>query len=90
MLKQYLGTLDCALRFIVGAALLAGFFLLPEAGYRNWLILGDIASQQSPGLQYSRAVDLPAKRRQIKQPAPGQMVRRAPCNWRTHWRHLHS
>ena len=34
------GTLDRALRIIVGLALLAGFFLMPDAGYRWALLIG--------------------------------------------------
>lgn len=34
------GTLDRAIRVIVGLALLAGFFLMPEAGYRWALLIG--------------------------------------------------
>jgi len=42
MLKKNMGSLDRIVRAVVGIALLAGFFLLPEAGYRNWLLLGII------------------------------------------------
>ncbi len=38
MLKTNMGGLDRTLRIIVGIALLAAFFMLPEAGYR-WLLL---------------------------------------------------
>ena len=34
------GTLDRAIRVIVGLALLAGFFLMPEASYRWALLIG--------------------------------------------------
>ena len=40
MLKKNVGTLDRALRIIAGIALLAAFFLLPEAGYRWVLLIG--------------------------------------------------
>ncbi len=42
MLKKNMGSLDRILRAVVGLALLAGFFLLPDASYRNWLLLGII------------------------------------------------
>lgn len=38
MFKKNVGTIDRVLRIVVGLALLAGFFLNPEAGYR-WLYL---------------------------------------------------
>lgn len=38
MLKTNVGTLDRALRVVVGLALLIAFFALPEASYR-WLLL---------------------------------------------------
>jgi hypothetical protein len=38
MFKKNIGTLDRALRIIVGLALLAGFFLNADAAYR-WLYL---------------------------------------------------
>ncbi len=34
------GTIDRALRIIAGLALLAGFFLMPEASYRWALLIG--------------------------------------------------
>jgi hypothetical protein len=34
------GTIDRALRIIVGLALLAGFFLMPDASYRWALLIG--------------------------------------------------
>lgn len=40
MLNHNVGTIDRALRIILGLALLAGFFLLPEASYRWWLLIG--------------------------------------------------
>jgi hypothetical protein len=40
MLKHNVGTVDRALRVIVGAALLLAFFMLPEAGYRWFLLIG--------------------------------------------------
>ncbi|MEE9388704.1 MAG: DUF2892 domain-containing protein [Paracoccaceae bacterium] len=42
MLKKNMGSLDRILRAVLGLALLAGFFLLPDASYRNWLLLGII------------------------------------------------
>ena len=38
MLKKNVGTLDRVLRIVLGLALLAGFFLNPDAGLR-WLYL---------------------------------------------------
>ncbi|MCC1492380.1 DUF2892 domain-containing protein [Cognatishimia sp. F0-27] len=38
MLKKNVGTIDRALRIIIGLALLAGFFLNADAAYR-WLYL---------------------------------------------------
>ena len=38
MFKQNVGTVDRVIRVIVGLALLAGFFVYPEAGLR-WLFL---------------------------------------------------
>ncbi|MFP4273429.1 MAG: DUF2892 domain-containing protein [Paracoccaceae bacterium] len=38
MLKKNVGSIDRALRIIVGAALLMGFFLNPDGAYR-WLYL---------------------------------------------------
>ena len=40
MLKTNVGGIDRALRIIVGLALLAGFFLLPDASYRWFLLIG--------------------------------------------------
>lgn len=40
MLKSNVGGLDRAVRIIAGLALLAAFFLLPEAGYRWFLLIG--------------------------------------------------
>ena len=34
------GTMDRAVRIIVGAALLAMFFLYPDASWRYWTLLG--------------------------------------------------
>ena len=40
MLKTNVGGLDRTLRIIVGLALLAAFFMLPEAGFRWFLLIG--------------------------------------------------
>jgi hypothetical protein len=40
MFKMNEGTLDRALRIVVGLALLAGFFAMPEASYRWAFLLG--------------------------------------------------
>lgn len=42
MLKKNMGSLDRILRFVVGAALLVGFFMMPDASFRNWMLLGII------------------------------------------------
>ncbi len=38
MLAKNMGTIDRVLRLVIGAALIAAFFLNPDAGYR-WLYL---------------------------------------------------
>lgn len=40
MFKTNEGTVDRALRIIVGVALLAAFFLYPDAAWRNWALIG--------------------------------------------------
>ncbi len=40
MLKKNEGMIDRTLRVIVGLALLAGFFLMPEAAYRWAFLIG--------------------------------------------------
>lgn len=40
MFKSNVGTTDRVLRVIVGLALLVAFFMLPEAGYRWFLLIG--------------------------------------------------
>lgn len=40
MFRKNEGTLDRTLRIVVGLALLAGFFAMPEAGYRWAFLLG--------------------------------------------------
>jgi Inner membrane protein YgaP-like, transmembrane domain len=42
MLKKNVGSLDRILRFILGVVLLGAFFLLPDASYRYWLLIGII------------------------------------------------
>ncbi len=42
MLKKNEGNIDRILRVIVGAALLIAYFMLPDASYRTWLLLGII------------------------------------------------
>ncbi|RGP36048.1 YgaP family membrane protein [Pseudotabrizicola alkalilacus] len=42
MLKTNVGGIDRILRIVVGLALIAGFFLMPEAGYRWLFLLGII------------------------------------------------
>ena len=40
MFSKNVGSIDRILRIVVGAALLVAFFLLPEAGYRWFLLIG--------------------------------------------------
>jgi len=42
MLKKNEGTVDRVLRVIVGLALIAGFFIVPEASYRWAFLIGII------------------------------------------------
>ena len=42
MLKTNVGGIDRILRIVVGLALIAGFFLMPGAGYRWVFLLGVI------------------------------------------------
>lgn len=42
MFKKNVGTVDRAARVIAGIALLALFFLYPEASWRNWTLIGVI------------------------------------------------
>jgi hypothetical protein len=40
MFKTNVGSVDRAIRFIVGLALLAAFFLYPDASWRYWTLIG--------------------------------------------------
>lgn len=40
MFKTNEGTIDRALRIIAGLALLAMFFIFPDAGWRYWTLIG--------------------------------------------------
>ncbi len=40
MFKKNEGSVDRILRTIVGIVLLVAFFMLPEASYRYWLLIG--------------------------------------------------
>lgn len=42
MFKKNEGNIDRILRVVVGLVLLGAFFMLPEAGYRMWLLIGII------------------------------------------------
>lgn len=42
MFKTNVGGIDRALRVIVGIALLAAFFLYPDASWRYWTLIGII------------------------------------------------
>lgn len=40
MFKKNVGSVDRILRIILGVAMLAAFFLMPDASYRLWLLIG--------------------------------------------------
>ena len=40
MFSNNVGSIDRILRAVLGVALLVAFFLLPEASYRWWLLIG--------------------------------------------------
>jgi Protein of unknown function (DUF2892) len=40
MLKTNVGSVDRAIRVIIGLALLAAFFLYPDASWRYWMLIG--------------------------------------------------
>lgn len=40
MLHKNVGTIDRALRILIGLALLGAFFALPDAPWRWWLLIG--------------------------------------------------
>ena len=40
MLKKNAGNIDRILRVVVGAALLIAFFMIPDASYRMFLLIG--------------------------------------------------
>jgi hypothetical protein len=40
MFKTIVGSVDRAIRFMVGLALLAAFFLYPDASWRYWTLIG--------------------------------------------------
>ena len=40
MFSKNVGSIDRILRAVLGVALLVAFFLLPEASYRWWLLIG--------------------------------------------------
>ncbi len=42
MLKKNVGAVERILRLAVGVAALVAFFMLPEASYRYWLLIGII------------------------------------------------
>ena len=42
MLKKNVGTVDRAMRIIAGIALLAMFFMYPDASWRYWTLIGII------------------------------------------------
>ncbi|HIP22973.1 MAG TPA: DUF2892 domain-containing protein [Rhodobacteraceae bacterium] len=42
MLKKNVGSIERILRLAVGIAALVAFFMLPEAAYRYWLLIGII------------------------------------------------
>jgi fatty acid desaturase len=40
MFKNNVGTIDRVIRAVIGIAALVAFFMLPEAGWRWWLLIG--------------------------------------------------
>ncbi len=42
MFKKNEGNFDRTLRIVVGLVMLTGFFALPDAAYRMWLLIGII------------------------------------------------
>lgn len=40
MFKSNVGQIDRVLRIVVGAALLAAFFMYPDASWRYWTLIG--------------------------------------------------
>jgi len=40
MLKKNVGSIERIIRLVVGVAALAAFFMLPDAAYRYWLLIG--------------------------------------------------
>ena len=40
MFRNNVGTIDRVLRAVIGIAALVAFFMLPEAGWRWWLLIG--------------------------------------------------
>jgi hypothetical protein len=42
MFKKNVGTIDRALRVVLGIALLAAFFAFPDASWRYWTLIGII------------------------------------------------
>jgi len=42
MFKRNEGTMDRIIRVIIGVVMLVAYFMLPDAGYRMWLLIGII------------------------------------------------
>ncbi len=42
MLKRNVGSVERIIRLVIGVAAIVAFFMLPEASYRYWLLLGII------------------------------------------------
>ena len=40
MFKNNVGTIDRVIRALIGIAALVAFFMLPDAGWRWWLLIG--------------------------------------------------
>ncbi len=42
MLKRNVGSVERIIRLVIGVAAIIAFFMLPEASYRYWLLIGII------------------------------------------------
>jgi uncharacterized membrane protein YuzA (DUF378 family) len=40
MFKNNVGTIDRVIRAVIGIAAIIGFFMLPDASWRGWLLIG--------------------------------------------------
>lgn len=88
MLKRNVGTIDRAIRVLVGIVLLAAFFLYPDASWRYWTLIGLVSlitglAGSCPRLLLAWVVDMPdeegvtavldhSRRRFIARPHPAE------------------